>query len=225
MSPSPGDYIDIHNHGGSPEQGVFVVENLMVHEDRLPCIIPGMAFSAGIHPWYAGDVYPAVQFERLATLVYSPAVIAVGEAGFDKLRGGPPDIQRRVFEDQVKLSEESGKPLFIHCVKSWEELLSSHRRMKPRLPWLVHGFRGNAMLATQLIAKNMFISFWFSYVMRPESATLVRSLPPERIFLETDGSSESISAIYMKVAADLGMPEAELRNRVFRNFNNLFTKS
>jgi Tat protein secretion system quality control protein TatD with DNase activity len=51
----------------------------------------------------------------------------------------------------------------------------------------------------------MYISFWFDFVARPESSELLKSLPPERIFLETDGAGVDIRNIYTKVAADFGM--------------------
>ena len=98
------------------------------------------------------------------------------------------------------------KPLVIHCVKAWDELLASHRNLKPETPWLVHGFRGKKELALQqLLSKGMYLSFWFDFVLRPESAELLRFLPKERIFLETDGADVDIKDIYNKVANDLGI--------------------
>ena len=68
------------------------------------------------------------------------------------------------------------------------------------MPWLIHGFRGNVELAKQLLSKGMYLSFWFDFIIRPESSKLVRSLPKERIFLETDGADVDIRTIYEKVA-------------------------
>ena len=68
------------------------------------------------------------------------------------------------------------------------------------MPWLIHGFRGNIELAQQLISKGMYLSFWFDFVIRPESSELLRSLPKDRIFLETDGADVDIRDIYKKVA-------------------------
>ena len=74
-------------------------------------------------------------------------LIAFGEAGFDKLRGPSVELQRSVFAEQVKIAGENRKPLVIHCVKAWDELLAAHKNLKPVTPWLVHGFRGKKELA------------------------------------------------------------------------------
>jgi len=90
------------------------------------------------------------------------------------------------------------------------------------VPWLVHGFRGKRELASQLLSRGMYISFWFDFIVRSESSDLVRSIPRERIFLETDGSDTDIRDIYSKVANDLGIGISELKNIIIRNFNELF---
>jgi TatD DNase family protein len=90
------------------------------------------------------------------------------------------------------------------------------------MPWIVHGFRGKRELAMQLISKNMYISFWFEFIMRPESTDLVRSLTAERIFLETDGSGVDIKDVYTKVAVDLNIGVEELKDQILGNFNKLF---
>jgi Tat protein secretion system quality control protein TatD with DNase activity len=68
----------------------------------------------------------------------------------------------------------------------------------------------------------MYLSFWFDFVIRPESAKLLKSLPKERIFLETDGSDIDIRMIYEKVATDLDIPVDELKSIILTNFNNFF---
>ena len=55
--------------------------------------------------------------------------------------------------------------------------------------------------------------------MRPESAGLLRFLPKERIFLETDGADVDIREIYRKVSDDLAISVDELKNIIFNNFN------
>jgi Tat protein secretion system quality control protein TatD with DNase activity len=61
-------------------------------------------------------------------------------------------------------------------------------------------------------------------VLRPESADLLRFLPKERIFLETDGADVSIKDIYRKVTVDLKISEDELKSIIFSNYNELFRK-
>ena len=53
--PQPGDYIDIHIHGGKPSPGIFILESLMAHEEKLPEDVPGIAYTYGIHPWFLNE--------------------------------------------------------------------------------------------------------------------------------------------------------------------------
>ncbi len=216
--PHRGDYIDIHNHDSKPVRDVFIVDNLMAHEGRLPDTESGMNYSLGIHPWFLNEANHNTLMEFVRNNAHNDSISAIGEAGFDKLKGPSIDLQRQVFEQQAALSEKIEKPLVIHCVKAWDELISSHKRIKPGMPWLVHGFRGKRELAMQLISRNIFISFWFDFVIRPEATELIRSLPAERIFLETDGSGADIKEIYRKVADDLGMTVDLLKEKIYSNF-------
>ena len=200
--PQSGDYIDIHNHGAKPVPGIFSVENLMAHEEREPENISGLTYSFGIHPWYLNEKNHNQLIARVIKTAGNPDVSAIGEAGFDRIKGPTPDLQRKTFEEQVLIAGEHKKPMVIHCVRAWDELLQEHKRLKPKMPWLVHGFRGKPDLALQLISKGMYISFWFDFVMRPESVPLLKSVPKERIFLETDGAEIDIRDIYNKVSTD-----------------------
>jgi TatD DNase family protein len=220
--PLPGDYIDIHNHDASSAEGVFILDNLMAHEGILPVDTDGRIFSLGIHPWFLNEDNhdQLIDFVKFNSL--NPAIAAIGEAGFDKIRGPSKELQHRTFAEQAVISEETRKPLVVHCVRAWDELMAAHKKLKPEMPWLIHGFRGKKELAMQLISRNMYISFWFDFIIHPEASVLVRSLPVERIFLETDGSGADIREIYRKVADDLGMTTDTLKDLIIKNFKELF---
>ena len=222
--PQTGDFIDIHTHGVLPVYGVFAVENLMAHEYTDPAVISAAAFTAGIHPWYLNENNREQLLKYVRNASSDKRLIALGEAGFDKLRGPDMELQRTTFEEQVIISGEIEKPLFIHCVKAWDELLAVHKKMRPSTPWMVHGFRGKKELASQLLSRGMYISLWYEFVLRPESAELIRSLPGDRIFLETDGADVSIKDIYNKVADDLGISTNNLKSIISSNYYKLFVK-
>ena len=221
--PVPEDYIDIHTHDGAvTDPGIFTVISLMAHEGKQPVNIKSVAYTFGIHPWFLTESSHDLQIAEVIEAAIDPSVIAIGEAGFDRLKGPSPDLQRRTFEEQVSVAEEHNKPVVIHCVRAWDELLQAHKRLKPSKPWMVHGFRGNKELAAQLISKNMFLSFWFDFIIRPEAAKLIKNLPAERIFLETDGSGVDIRDIYIKVSADLEITVNKLKRIIYKNFVDLF---
>jgi TatD DNase family protein len=216
--PEQDDYIDIHTHDAIPAKGIFSVDVLMAHERRMPEKLPGILYTYGIHPWYLDEFNHDGQIASVKKITAEPLVIAVGEAGFDKIKGPSTELQRRTFEEQVTIAEEINKPVVVHCVRAWDELLGAHKKLNPKMPWLVHGFRGKTDLAVQLISKGMYISFWFDYITKPESTRLVKSLPKERIFLETDGADVNIADIYNKVSLDLEISVNELKMRIWKNF-------
>lgn len=220
--PGTGDYIDIHIHDGSPSPGIFLLQSLMAHENKMPETSPGIAYTIGIHPWFLTDDNLNDQFSSVKNLAQNPAIIAIGEAGFDRLKGPSAEIQKKAFEEQIRLSEEICKPVIIHCVRAWDELLEVHKKLRPKMRWMVHGFRGNATLANQLLSKGMYLSFWFDFVTRPEATILLKRLPEDRIFLETDGADIDIRTIYDKVAEDLELSADDLKTMILRNFNQFF---
>jgi TatD DNase family protein len=220
--PQNGDYIDIHVHGGAPASGIFILESLMAHEEKVPSEIQGIAYTFGIHPWFLNEQNHKQLLASVENSVRHPGILAIGEAGFDRLRGPSPELQRKVFEEQIGISEELKKPVVIHCVRGWDELLSVHKKLKPKMPWLIHGFRGNVELAAQLLSKGMYLSFWFDFALRPESAGLLRALPEDRVFLETDGAEVDIRDIYKKVSDDKGITVEELKRMILSNFKEFF---
>ncbi len=220
--PQPGDYIDMHTHSGKPGPGIFIIESLMAHEEKLPGDDAGVVYTFGIHPWFLNEDNYIQQIRRVENSVNHPNVIAIGEAGFDRIRGPSPDIQRHVFEKQIAIAEELQKPVIIHCVRAWDELLAAQKRLKPTTKWMIHGFRGSPQQAGQLLSKGFYLSIWFNYAIRPESADLLRNLPGDRIFLETDGADIDIKEIYSKVSGDLGITVDKLKSGMLDNFNEFF---
>jgi TatD DNase family protein len=220
--PQSGDYIDMHTHGSKPAPGVFIIECLMAHEDRFPDQDAGVAYTYGIHPWFLTKYNHNQHINNVEKSTGFPNMIAIGEAGFDKLRGPSPELQNKVFEEQALISETHVKPLIIHCVKAWDELLAAHKKIKPKMSWMIHGFRGSVEQAEQLLSKGFYLSFWFDFALRKESTQLFRSLPKNRIFLETDGADVDIRDIYKKVAKDLDITVDELKGVILTNYNEFF---
>jgi TatD DNase family protein len=159
--PQQGDYIDIHVHGGKPANGLFILETLMAHEEKLPIPQDGVAYTYGIHPWFLNEENFEGHIEKVKGITAGKEIVAIGEAGFDKLRGPSFDLQRKVFREQVNISENLGKPLIIHCVRSWEEILGEKKELKPEMPWMIHGFRGKGQnlltLSGKLLTTGSFL--------------------------------------------------------------------
>ncbi|MDT8400774.1 MAG: TatD family hydrolase [Bacteroidales bacterium] len=220
--PGENDFINIHDHGASPQRGVFTIDNIMVHENRYPGEMEGIAFSCGAHPWYLGEDNIEAQLDKVRDYASLSSVIAVGEAGFDRLRGPDSRLQEKVFRTHVEISEEKKKPLFIHCVKGWDELLRCHKEMQPEMTWIIHGFRGKPEQAAQLLDKGFYLSPWVEWAIRPESTNTLKSIPTDRLFLETDGFDIGIEPVYRVVAEHLRIDLQTIKKQLRGNFYSLF---
>ncbi|WP_231496810.1 TatD family hydrolase [Prevotella sp. 10(H)] len=135
------------------------------------------------------------QISLLEEIASDERVVAIGEAGLDKMKGPDINIQIDVFRQQIELAVKVGKPLIIHCVKAWDELVALHKEYKTDIPWIIHGYRGNAQQAAQLGK----IGFKFSFGEHFNEETL-RSLPIESIFCETDTSEVTICKVYSSIS-------------------------
>lgn len=72
--------LDIHSHYAAPIAG----ESIWNVEPAVFSPIEGNYYSVGIHPWKAGAVREE-EWRLLREAVEHPAVLAIGEAGLDKL--------------------------------------------------------------------------------------------------------------------------------------------
>lgn len=179
-------------------------------------------YSVGIHPWYvttAQDVYSIVAQGCFDIAVQHAQVLAVGEAGLDKLASAPMNEQIEVFEFQAQFAKSYDKPLIIHLVKALDELLKIKKKLRPKNPWIIHGFRGNAILAEEFLQHGFYLSFGDKY---QEEA--LRIVPDDKLFLETDESVVPIDHIYERAAEIRGTTAKILRETIQRNVCKVFFK-
>ena len=213
-------FIDFHTHHATGNPDTVAVRNLMAGEDVPQDFPPNTIFSAGIHPWHlTAELLDEMKTGLILTLAH-PHVIAIGEAGFDQLRGPSHAIQRSAFLFQADLAEELGKPMIIHCVKGWDSLLKARKEMNPEMKWVIHGFRGAQRLASSLADAGL----WFSLGMRGLTQEIISVIPLERLLLETDDSKENIRDVYMGYSELTGKDDSSVTDLIRNNFNNLFGK-
>ena len=174
----------------------------------------GVALSVGLHPWdVASDWQERV--EKVRFMAASDRVWTIGECGLDKVRGGAFSQQMEAFRAQVALAEELEKPMVIHCVKAFDELLALRRELLEQhrregrgvQPWVVHGFRGKPEQAKQLMAKGLLLSFGHHYHVETLRFVFTTSCP---FYLETDDSPFSVRQIYGQVARHLDVDVVRL---------------
>ncbi|KAF5030411.1 D-aminoacyl-tRNA deacylase [anaerobic digester metagenome] len=153
----------------------------------------------------------------LKEIVGDPRIVAIGETGLDKLKGPSFDVQIPVFKEHIVLSEKLGKPLIIHCVKAWEELLRVRDEANPAQPWILHGYRGKPELSKRLVREGFFFSVGDD--INVESMELI---PIERLFCETDEDFMDIRDVYTQAAQAMNMELEEFAKKIAQNIHCIF---
>lgn len=176
--------------------------------------VSGHLFSAGLHPW---DVTGSDEeaFRNLEQLLALPQVLAVGECGFDTLKGPSHELQEQAFIRQVELSEQYCKPMILHVVRDFDSVIRLRKQLKPTQSWLIHGFRGGPDQINQLYAQGIQVSFGLKH--NPES---LKQIPSARLFLETDGKCP-VKEVIQLAASFRNEPAETIEQQVERN-NNRF---
>ena len=146
--------------------------------------------TAGVHPHHAGD-YGAETDALLRTLAREPEVVAVGETGLDYFRDlSPRPAQRAAFEKQLAIAVDLGMPLFLHQRDAHDDFLALLKAARDRVPAVVvHCFtdRRRALFDYLDLDCHIGITGWICDERRGvHLRELVRSIPAQRLMLETD---------------------------------------
>jgi TatD DNase family protein len=222
FTPEKNDWIDIHSHLSADAPGVFRVYNLFLQDfqqEALPAV-----FSCGLHPWHIQqysdiDNFPA----QLEQSFNYQGMLAVGEAGLDKIIKTPMDLQKEVFATQVILSEKHQKPMIIHCVKAFPELLSVRNALEAMQPWIIHGFNNSLEMARELTKQGIYISTGMRLMKNAAKCTgVMKNIPLPYLFVETDEDETDIEEVYTGLANCKGISVEELKTSVLQNFNHIF---
>lgn len=188
-------YIDVHTHNPHREN-ILAINNLSVSEfEHTDLSKKFQYYSIGIHPWEVHETNSNA-LEKLDLLAANDSIKAIGECGLDKNSKAGIKEQCYYFERQVQISEEHQKPLIIHCVASFNEIISMRKKLHPSQDWIIHGFRGKPQLAKQLLANGFYLSFGEKYNIQSVEVT-----PIEKICIETDTSSVDLITLYKDIAS------------------------
>ena len=207
--------LDIHTHVLPEEPGSALV---CIGCGPVPegSLEQGHLFSAGLHPWDVTDDFEN-QLIELQKLLANPRVPAVGECGFDALKGPSHELQEQAFVRQVQLSEQFRKPMILHVVRDFDSVIRLRKQLKPTQPWLIHGFRGGPEQMNQLYAQGILVSFGLKH--NPES---LRQVPSDRLFLETDGHDTIVQTISLASALRETPPQT-IQKQITQNATHLLS--
>ena len=210
-------FIDIHTHKIKSCDNLIQIVNLDLNR---PCPERGY-FSYGIHPWALDEVGFQAD-EALQTLeekLKLPQIVALGEAGLDKMHKASFERQIELFERQIELSETLQKPMILHDVRSHNEIIALRKKHKAQQPWIVHGFSGTEQDIKQLIGQGIYLSVGES-LLHPERKIhkSFKFIDLDFLFLETDMAEIEIESIYEAAGKRLETDIVTLQKKIFANF-------
>src|SRR5579872_275162 len=153
---------------------------------RLADRYPFVYATIGVHPHDASKAAPET-FAQLERLARHPKVLGVGEIGLDyHYDFSPRDVQRLVFERQLDLAREAGKPIVIHTREAWDDTLAVLRN------WtgggIMHCFTGGRKQAREALDLGFHLAFGgvLTFPKAEEVREAARMTPADRLLVETD---------------------------------------
>ena len=139
----------------------------------------------GVHPHAAGGD-DADRLDELRELLAHPKAVALGETGLDFYRDyAPHDRQLDLFERELALAAELGKPAVIHTRAADAETMAVLAGFDGAV--VLHCFSSPRLLETAL-DRGYYVSFAgnVTYKNAPELRVAAAQVAPDRILAETD---------------------------------------
>jgi len=162
------------------------------HTTRLAERYDGVFAAAGIQPNSAAEAAPG-DFDHVAALAEHPRVVALGETGLDRHWDFTPfDLQQDYFDRHLRLAQQRGLPVVIHCREAEADLVPMLREAVGRGPLtgVLHSFSGDEAFAAECLRLGLYISFagQVTYTNKKFEPLrgVARTIPDDRILVETD---------------------------------------
>ncbi len=217
-------YINIHTHQPSGETDCLQITNLIFGQKFE--LNKKYFYSLGIHPWYLDN---KIYFDEFTSISKHQNIIAIGECGLDYqqniLQKAPKSFQKEIFLKQIKIAEELQKPIIIHCVKCFDDLIKIKQENHTSVPWVIHGFSKNKQVAQQLINQGFYLSFGSLIFSSIKNQEALKITPPDKLFLETDEQTRyEIDEIYAQAAKLRNTSLKNIQKQIINNYKQVFKR-
>jgi TatD DNase family protein len=143
----------------------------------------GVYACLGVHPHEAAE--PG-DLDELRELLEHPRAVALGETGLDYYRDyAPHEAQQRLFDAQLALALELGKPVVIHTRSADDDTRA--RLLAHDGPVVLHCFSSPGLLDAAL-ERRWYVSLAgnVTYKNAYDLRAAVRRVPVDRLLAETD---------------------------------------
>jgi len=217
----PDGWVDTHTHLQDPRIGDAaaiweaaqisgVTKTLLAGVDSVDwerqealAHLPGVYFSAGLHPQRVAELSPnavAAELQSLRDwLGQRPRPgpwVALGEIGMDGFgeRRQSFALQRETFAAQLEIARELNLPVILHVLRAHEDALAVLRQVGlPKAGGVVHSYSGSKELVPRYIDLGLYLSFGGAITWAPNNraAEALRACPSDRLLLETDSPDQT----------------------------------
>ncbi len=149
----------------------------------------GVHAAVGVHPHDASRADDAL-LEAVEQVAREPEVVAVGEMGLDyHYRLSPPEVQRGVLRDQLRLARRVDKPVVLHLREATADALGIlQSEGLPPAGGIVHCYSEGPEPLPAFLELGLYVAF--SGIVTFPKAEPVRQaagqVPAERLLVETD---------------------------------------
>lgn len=147
--------------------------------------------ACGIHPHEAEKELKSANISKIEQKIIDftkkKKCVAIGEIGLDyHYDFSPRELQKEIFELQLKLSKELDLPVIIHDREAHEDTMTLLKKYKPK--GVVHCFSGSVEMAREVLKLGMYIGLGgavtFKNAKKPVAVAAETDI--DRILLETD---------------------------------------
>ncbi|MFP3592239.1 TatD family hydrolase [Chryseobacterium sp. SIMBA_038] len=204
------DFFDFHHHKKNVTYGIYNLD--------LNNIPPDSLYSIGIHPQDISIESIDNQIDWLQSNI-NENCFAIGECGLDSFVEIDQKIQEDVFLRQIKISNEVEKPLIIHCVRKFYEVISFKKRAEQAM--IIHGFNKKQSIAEDLLKNNFYLSFGKAVLYNLSLQNILKITPLDKIFLETDNEDFYIEDLYQKTSELKGISLEKLNEQIVENLETI----
>lgn len=212
-------HIDLHTH---QIKAGPALQLLNVFAQDLPLSVDANHYSVGLHPWHLEKVNAEECMLLMEQAMDQKNILAIGECGLDRAVASDLSLQEKYFIQQAELAQRHSKPLIIHCVRAFPELMKLKKELKSTVPWIIHGYQGNEETTRALIKHDFHFSVGEGLLIHPKKSNVLSLIPSDHLFLETDDRESSITTIYSLASKLLNTEEQTLQAIINENFKRLF---
>lgn len=204
------EFFDFHHHKKYIRNGIY---NLDI--EQIP---PDFPYSIGIHPKDIDLNDIDGHFSWMQSMIFK-SCFAIGECGLDSFVEIDQRIQEEVFLRQIKIANEVKKPVIIHCVRKFYEVISLKKYAQQ--PMIIHGFNKKQNIAEDLLKNNFYLSFGKAVLYNLSLQNTLKITPLDKIFLETDNDNFNIEELYLKVSELKGISLEDLNKQILENLETI----